>query len=206
MPQRPQKLLVEFLADFVNDETVRCSVLRHEFDGPKDYGLSPEQVAAVTTFDLATIMQVAQEELEALGIDLAAKAAEVHGGSSPVSPLPGGGGAAPTNATASGVEASLYSGGQIHIRKLEPASIQAQTQTTLTVLGNGFEANPEVQFSKEGESILGTVVATSCDLDLYQRITVEVSLPSSGDWMVQARNSPEEDWNATDVGTLTVLD
>lgn len=192
----PNKLLVEFLADFATKEDVRCRVLKHEVEGPTDYGLDVDQVNTLNTFDLDTIFEAAKQEMIDLGIDLAAKAEEIHGG---------GGNVLPTHAlTAGGVEASMYSGGQIHIRKLEPPSVKTQTKVTITVLGNGFDEHPQVRLSKGADEVLGTVKSTSCDVDLYQRVEIEVTIPSAGEWKVQARNASNEAWNSKDVGKLTV--
>lgn len=183
------KLLIEFLADFVANEGLRCKVLRHEWQGPTDYGLTAAQVNILNTFDMKTIFEEARKEIEALGIDLTKKMQEIQGGA-------GGGGAG---------AASMYHGGQVHIRKLDPAQIQAGTPARVTVLGNGFESAPQVLFSNGATSILGVVAGTSCDLDLYQRLEVDVTLPQAGNWTVQARNSANEAFNPTDTGTLTVV-
>ena len=50
---------------------------------------------------------------------------------------------------------------------------------------------------------MGKVKAMSCDVDIYQRVTVAVELNEPGDWVVEARNSPQESFDIQNKGTLT---
>lgn len=198
----PNKLLVEYIADFVRDEAVRCQSLRHEWEGPKAYGLDDLQVEALNSFDWATIFEKAAAELEEINVDLAAKLVQISGGNPP------GGGVGPAN-----IAKSMYGGGQIHIRELDPPAAAANQSVQITLLGNGFEAHPEVYFTPksgalplptvQANAVQGAFVKHSCDVDLYQRVTVSVTL-AAGEWWVQARNLPTEDLNTGDVGTLQV--
>ena len=66
----PNKLLVNFISDFVSDEKVRCRILKNEMDGLRDYGMSDLQIATLLSLDRDTILDGIAGELIGLGIDL----------------------------------------------------------------------------------------------------------------------------------------
>lgn len=198
----PDKLLVNFVADFITKETVRCMTLKNEIEGPREYGLNEAQIATLNTFDLTTIFKAMREEVLALGIDLKKKKDEVQGL---------GGGVVPSQVealVANVVNQSMYSAGRVHIRNVQSGIIKSGTETTLTILGNGFDKTPQIGFSKDSPtqnpSVLGTVIKSSCDLDLYQRLTVTVTLNESGTWKIQGRNSSNEQWNDQNDGVGSI--
>ena len=194
-----EKLLINFVSDFLTDETLRCQVLKHEWKGPLDYGLPIEKVNILNSFNLEIVFEEMKKEVKEKGIDLAKKLLEITGGKRP----------APLRTAAAAMESSMYQAGHVHIRKVEPAEIAAGQPTRITLLGNGFDKSPQVSFTKgtppteKGGEVLGAIVGSSCDLDLYQRVHVEVTL-AAGTWTIQARNSDNEKWNTADVGTVTV--
>lgn len=177
-------LLVHFISDFLRDPEVRSRVLKNEDDGGEAYGLSAQQIAILKPLDKTQILAALYEELEQIGVDIPAKKAEVYGG--------GGNGGLNV--------ANLYSAGSIHPRKAIPSQIPKDTDFKITIAGNGFDPYVAVRFDDGTNTpIPGKVVAVRCDVDLYQRVEVEVKLPA-GTYTVQARNTPDETWTSGSTG------
>lgn len=183
----PQTLLVHFVSDFLRDPDLRARVLKDEDAGSAHYGLSAAQIQVMKTFDKTTILNALYDELLSIGIDMDAKKNEVHGGGGGA----GGGGVAMAN---------LYTSGGIHPRKVIPSAIQANTDFKVTIAGNGFDKFVAVRFNDGNQPpVTGKVVSIDCDLDLYQRLEVEVKLPA-GTYTIEARNAPGDPWTSGGTG------
>lgn len=179
----PQTLLVHFISDCLSDPDVRARVLKDEDEGMAHYGLSAAQIQVMKSFDKTTILSALYDELLSIGVDMDAKKIEVYG--------PGGG---------PGGMANLYTSAGIHPRKVIPSAIQNNTDVKVTIAGNGFDRFVAIRFNDgTNQPITGRVVSLDCDIDLYQRLEVEVKLPA-GTYTIEARNAPGDPWTSGGTG------
>lgn len=193
-------LLVNFVSDFVRDVPgVRCAVLKNDVEGLRAYGLSDQQIAELRSFDPNRVLTMLHSELLAMGIDLVKKGKEV-GGLLTSTPKPPGGGFGLL------ASQSMYSAEFLHIRGIDPPAIARATATTIVLRGNGFGQHPQIRFTlAEQPEVVQEVLSVSCDVDLYQRVTLVATLNSAGEWKVEARNPPDQDWsNTKNPGKLVV--
>lgn len=115
--------------------------------------------------------------------------------------------------------ATVYSEGQVHVRGVTPLTVAKGAESVLVLRGQGFDAScadtpagtsaetsvtPEVRFKLGSKTAPGVVLGITCDVDVYQRVTVKVTLDELGQWSVQARNNPNEPWS-TEFVTVGVL-
>ncbi len=186
----PDKYLVEFLAQWVRDEDLRCKVLYQEQTSLQAWGLDAAQIADLLSLDEDTILARIAQELKAdFGVDLATLSQEVFGGG-------GGGGGG-------GGAAAIYGQGQAHVRRTEPGELAKDLESVVIVLGQGFDPAVVVHFVKGTKKIQGTVLGIECDADVYQRITVKVKLDDKGAWTVRAQNAGEPE--STEPTSVTVV-
>lgn len=195
----PDRLLVQFVAEFMRDEALRCKVLFNEKVEPKNWGLDQDQVDIINSYDPDLILCEMYKELLASGVDVVRKEKENNGDSNaPNTPLPD----CEAGNDLKLMLASAYQAGAIHGRKLDRPSIPANTPTDVTILGNGFDIPTiEVRFTQTDEQpVQPTIDAKSCDVDLYQRLTVNVTLPpgKANKWRVQFRNKNTDQWTDGD--------
>jgi hypothetical protein len=102
-------------------------------------------------------------------------------------------------------DAMLYGGGEVHLRSIDPATVEAPGQRTFEVRGQGFgpRAGIEIRFEHASGAIAaGSIGPTSCDPDILQRVQVTAALALTGAWTVSGRNAGES-WGA-DVVTILV--
>lgn len=186
-------LLVHFISDFLRDPELRCKVLKNDITGPQQYGLTDQQIQKLRSFDSQAVLAEVLAELKSVGIDLEAKGEEVNGGGGP--------------AFAAMATLNLYSAGGIHPRRAVPSTVPANTWSKLIIAGNGFDKYVQIRFAKTdgtGTHVMGTVVKTQCDIDLYQRVEVEVNLPA-GQWNVEARNDSNGEFETGTAGDPPVV-
>jgi len=117
-------------------------------------------------------------------------------GSGRASVNPGSGGLPPIMLST----ATTYTEGQTHIRGLDTNAMSVGETKSVTLRGQGFDANPEVRFELGDEHVEATVDSIGCDFDVYQRVHVTVKLDKPGEWKVRARNTgTTEPWSTEDV-------
>jgi hypothetical protein len=100
---------------------------------------------------------------------------------------------------------TAYNEGQVHIRGVTPTSIGVDLDKSVILRGQGFDEGAMVEFRKQdepGKKVDGQVTGISCDMDVYQRVTVDVKLDEQGYWLVHGKN-PGEVWS-TETVILTV--
>jgi hypothetical protein len=119
-----------------------------------------------------------------------------------------GASASATGATALSMllaSATVYYQGQCHVRGIEPTTGSVNVERIFQLRGQGFDASPEVEFAHDvsGSTKSATVLGVSCDIDVFQRTTVKVTLDQSGEWVVSARN-PSEPWSTEDTRVLVL--
>jgi hypothetical protein len=87
-----------------------------------------------------------------------------------------------------------------HIRRVVPAVVPANptSPSKVVVMGQGFKSDPSlvtVRFvtgpPPNPTIVGGTVTAISSDVDIWQRVSVDVQLTQTGDWVVEAHNDDE---------------
>ena len=171
----PAKYLVEFLAEWIRNEDLRCKALYREKTTLKDWGLSQKQIDDLISLDEDRIFERLRKELkEEFAVELREilEAFAATGGQGP------GGGAA----------AMVYDEGYVHVRGVDPARIKKGMESVVIVRGHGWDDSLEIWFVPDnGANVKGTVLDVDCDVDVWQRATVSVTLPSAGDWRVMAR-------------------
>jgi hypothetical protein len=191
-----QKLIIDFLHDWIRNETLRKKVLHKELTHMKiPGGLDDGQIQVLTGFEIGKIAeQIAKE----LGLDLDDLREAVYGKPSETG----------------GTSGAAYDEGRTHIRRIVPAVVAAVSapQTQKIVLwGHGFHENASdvtVQFTT-GSAASPTVVQTTpthieYGVDVWQRVTVEVTLSVTGDWDVHAFSTGDLDKNGQR-GTIHVV-
>lgn len=189
-----EPLLIHFISDFLRDEALRCEVLKNERIGPADYGLTSDQVNILNHFDPDYILCAIYNELLDVGVDLIRKEQEKEGQPNPQP--------SPAKDCAPSLKLMLdsaYSAGGVHPRKVTPPTVPVNSARTVEIAGNGFDRNVEIRFIKGNDITAAVVSGSHCDIDLYQRLNVEVTFADKGDWTIQARN-PSGNWTAGKAG------
>jgi hypothetical protein len=181
----PTKYIVEFLAKWIRDEDFRCKVLHKEVTSLQDWELTGEQVDDLLSLNKETILKRILKEFEDdLGVNLDKVQMEVIGVPQP--PILG-----PTAAAM----ATVYTEGAVHVRGTDPQTVPVGVEKMVVLRGQGFEGTPQVQFERGTKSVSPTVVSVSCDVDVYQRVAVNVELDEVGEWKVKARNTNTDPWS-----------
>lgn len=219
MTGAPEKLLVEFIAEFINNEGFRFNVLRREITTMRQYGLTENQIATLMTLESGEILAAIKAELIDWGADVDALDLMIsmasRGAAEDVLSRVKAGTAGLGAIRALAASASMYAEGQIHIRKVLPESVSANQQVNVELQGHGFDVGqntneeavtPEVRFSKldangTPESNVFVIVSAldvTVDQDLFQHVSLQVTLPVAGTWVIDARNMDLEPWHAQD--------
>jgi hypothetical protein len=168
-------------------------------------------------------LETVQKEVYGPGPDLDLPLSPPPGPGTPLTP-PGGSGSGifrvaerPGNVDLSGPTGSVlnvfallaantaYNEGQVHIRGVTPEAVDSGSETLVVVRGQGFDEDPTIEFRKQDQQdtkVEGEVLGVSCDIDVFQRVTVKVKLGEEGYWLVHGRNAGEE-WS-TETVVLTV--
>lgn len=153
-------LLIHFISDFLRDEALRCSVMEDEDAAYAKYGLSPEQQA---------LLQRVRDG-DATRDDLLKAIADEIG---PIRFEPGAG-------------ALTYPAGDVIIHRHQVSSVG--DARTVELVGVGFASGSTVTFTAgDGTSTPGVVTKRTCDVDVWQRLTVTVTLPPGGYTMTITR-------------------
>ena len=178
----PDKYLIEFLAEWIRDEGLRKKVLHKEEDAMADFGLTAQQSFDLRSLKKANILLRLEQELENdLGINLAKVLQDIQD----------------TGGFGSGA-ALAYEQDKTHVRGVEPKKIAKGIESIVIVRGHGWDTKVKILFEPPsgGAPTEGKVLEMSCDVDVWQRATVRVTLPSAGMWRVVARvasNTPNVD-------------
>jgi hypothetical protein len=178
-----KKLIVDFLFDWVRDAQLRQKVLHKEKTELGNYGLDTDQIGALRKFVLP---QIAKRMADELGVDLDDLRHAVYGPDSD-----GGTGA---------LGAAAYDEGKTHIRRIHPAIVTQSAASAIMLCGHGFKSDPSkvtVEFLTGSPAapttVKGTVTGVSCDIDVWQRVAVNVTLNQTGEWAVRAHNDDDVD-------------
>lgn len=195
----PDILLVQFLERWIRDDEFRRKVLHKEKTTLSDYGLLDSQIQKLLTLDKDVILAEIAKEFEDLGVDLDKAKREMK------RPSP--------SVIMSGQ--MMYSEGAVHVRGVTPQLLKRGEARHVVIRGQGLEWDSqlqdiEVDFNHKDVAapILCTpVIDFGCDVDVYQRVTVEVTLDKLGIWKVRARNRPSPydntaGWSAEEVVVL----
>lgn len=215
MTAPPEKLLVEFIVEFINNEAFRFNVLRRERTTMEQFGLNSAQINTLLTLKSADILPVIKDELVAWGADIDAL--------DPLSQASRAAAAKVLKAVEEGTaglsairalvaSASMYAEGQIHIREVSPGMASVNQPTSVELKGHGFDigqnnnvtVTPQIRFSKLNEQgsidtsvtpVIVSALDVTVDNDLYQHATLQVTLTSAGTWAIDARNMSLESWH-----------
>lgn len=175
MPEK--KYLVEFLAEWIRNPEFRCEVLFDEMQGIVDFGVDEDTRDALLSLETSKIIERLLEELQQeLNIRPDDVLEEISGLG-----LIGGGG---------GFTGALWNRDHTHVRGVEPGKISKDVESLVRVRGHGWKPDVEVYFEEPGGTgtiVPGEVLDVDCDIDIYQRALVKVTLPTVGDWLVRAR-------------------
>jgi hypothetical protein len=174
-----QKLIIDFLRDWVRDQQLREEVLHKEKTGMQNYGLDLPQIALLRKFDQ---QKIAEKIAKELGLDLADLQEAIYGVAGP--------------SAAAG--AAAYDEGRTHIRRVNPKVISANTATEVVLMGHGFKSDitkvtVEFRTGVPPVSVQGQVTEVKCGVDVWQRVAVDVTLGTTGDWEVRAHNDDDKD-------------
>jgi hypothetical protein len=178
----PNKLIIEFVNDWIRKKNVRCAVLHKEDTAMVAEQLDATQRTVLKSFDKALIWEEILKEMKTLGIDLDALRKAIWNLDPGVNPV-------------GGLSTAVYDEGKTHIRRVEPAVISISAATPLVLLGQGFKeaaASITVECRKAGfptKSFKASSV--SCGVDVWQRVTVNVTLDQTGDWEIFAQNDDD---------------
>ena len=177
------KLIADFVCDWLyNTGNLREKVLHKERDGMQDYGLDLTQIELIRKFEPEKIARLLAKEL---GIDMDDLRKSIIG--------EGGDGFA-------ALGAASYDQGMTHIRRVVPAVVPANpaSPSKVVLMGQGFKSDPSlvtVRFitgPPTNPTIApATVTAISSDIDVWQRVSVQVTLTQKGDWLAEAHNDDE---------------
>lgn len=180
----PDKYLIEFLADWIRDDSLRCRILHREVQEMAAEGLTAQQSSDLRSLEKTRILGRLVKELEdELGIDLQ----RILDDFNRTGPLGGGGGAA----------GAVYDEGRTHVRGVEPESIPSGVETDVEVRGHGWDDSLEIFFEEAGGGarVDCALMGMICDVDVYQKAKVKVRFDTPGSWRVVARvasNSPTD--------------
>lgn len=145
-------LLIHFVSDFLRDENLRCRVMEDEEQAYADYGLSTNQKAFLNKVQSGTVTR--EDLLQEMSREIPPFRYE-SGAGDPQSVL-------------------QYPSGDVVIH--EHAVTTNGPRRTVDVSGTGFVSNCTVTFTPSvGNPIPGTVTNRSCDIDAWQRLTIEVT-------------------------------
>jgi hypothetical protein len=138
----PTKFLVELIAAWIRDESLRCKILHKEIDGLKAFGLNDYQINALLSLDKDTILaRLAMELEEFLEVDVAQVQSESGILIAPVpSPTGGTGGVGGAAGSSPQLLGSGAAGRSNRIATLAPGQIW-RTVSALTSLGGSTVYN-----------------------------------------------------------------
>jgi len=172
----PDKYLVEFIAQWIRDEDLRSKVLREEVTEMADWGLDANQSADLRSLDKDRIRDRMLDELtKDLGIDLDQILQDFA--------ATGGQGGA------GGSAGSGYEEGNVHVRGVVPTTVKSGLESVVVVRGHGWEENVEIVFvpAGGGAEVVAERLDLGSDVDVWQRVTVKVTLPDAGTWQLVAK-------------------
>lgn len=192
----PDKFLIEFFAHWIRDESLRRKVLFRERTAMMGWGLSMQQVDDLVALEKETILDRLRDELQQdLAIDLDKVLEDITN--------TGGMG------TGGGAAGAAYQEGKVHVRGVEPAKITKNQESIVIVRGHGYDDSAEARFVPVagGAPVQGKVLSIDSDVDVWQRLTVKVTLPSAGKWRVVARipGNPTQDRDSTEDVQIEVV-
>jgi len=96
-------------------------------------------------------------------------------------------------------EATVYEQGKVHVRGTDVSTATKDQDEIIVVLGQGFDASPEVRFEKGGQTLDAEVLGVHCGVDLYQRVRARATFGATGTWTVRARNAGDPEWSSEPV-------
>ena len=187
-----KKYIIEFLSDWIRDGELRKRALHREVDSLEAWGLDAQQSADLRSLDKNRILGRMVGELEGeLGIDLdkiLQDWADTGG--------PGGGG---------GSAGAVYDQGKTHVRGATPAKLANGVESIVIVRGHGWDESLRVFFvDPNGNEVEGEILGVDCDIDVYQRATVKVTLGAPGSWKVQGDVTSNEPTRSAENVTIVV--
>jgi hypothetical protein len=169
-------LVVEFLAEWIHDNDLRCRVLKDKRTALKKLGLSPGAIDALVDLNTTDILAVLREELEQHYEIYPGKTKKVIDKTPNRKP-----------SRSAGLD-FFWDEGRAHVRRVEPTRIEKGRKRTLTVSGQGWDRGLQMWFEpvNGGRRVKGQVSQIDCDRDIWQRAKVKVTLPTPGKWNVIA--------------------
>jgi hypothetical protein len=152
-------LLIHVISDFLRDqppqagqfgEVFRCAVLENDTTALTNYGCNAAQITVLQTRDRTQILNALSKEIGAVMDEL---------------------GVGPGITT-------KYPGGSVRVKQTQ-LLWSAGNQRNVMVRGDGFDNAVTVDFvPAAGNAVSGTVHATACDKDVWQRLYVTATLPA----------------------------
>jgi hypothetical protein len=140
-------LLIHFISDFLRDESLRCRVMEDENETYIDYGLSPSQRNVLHGVRDGSIDRV--QLLAEINKEIGAIRFEAGAG-----------------------EVLQYPAGDVQIR--DAAVFSNGNQRIIRAVGIGFVADAKVTI--DGTQIPRASIKRSCDVDVWQRLTITTEL------------------------------
>ncbi len=208
------KTIAQLVAEFMNpaNEQMRADILRNHETGLASHGMSPQQADILRTMISSDVLPemiselgdssftgpppaIDVADLKQMMADFDAKGREV---------FPGRTGFV---AEAMLSAAAAYNAAGVHIFGVDPEVVHMGGPVSLVIRGNGYEHNvasgtlPLVQFVPGDEpedspdAVPGTAKSMSCDIDLNERILVEVTFPYKGKWRAMVKNAGDATWS-----------
>lgn len=182
------KLIVDFLHDWIrNTGDVRARVLHKERTEMLAEGLDLAQIQALKKFHPNEVLQKLMDEF---GLDLDALRHAIYGPD-------------PASGTA-GMSTAAYDEGKTHIRQVIPAVVPANTAVDVVLKGQGFKSDVNtitIEFLTGSPTsptvVTPTLLEVHSDVDVWQRVKVNVTLPQPGDWAIRAHNDDDLDTTTT---------
>jgi hypothetical protein len=176
-----EKTIVDFLHDWMRSKPLREKVLHKEKTEMGSYGLDDAQIKELRNFRL---LKIAKRMADELGLDLDDLREAVYGPDDP--------------SGAGAVGAAAYDEGRTHIRRVVPAIVSRGVASEVVLWGHGFKSDKTkvtVEFLNgppPPTTVAGVVTDVQCGIDVWQRITVQMTLNQTGDWTVRAHNDDDE--------------
>ena len=193
----PDRTILEFFVHFIVHPRLRDRVLYQEITGMVEFGLSNPTAVNLARLDQASIVAAMVDELQGMpkpdlervigkmllemGIDLDYARGVIHEGEPHTRP------AAP-RAVTTAVGAAVYAEGSVHIRSAEALQDATGVRITIELVGQGFGPGVKITLTQGQAHIPARVIERRSDVDLFQRLKVEVTLTNAGEWMILAQN------------------
>jgi hypothetical protein len=228
MGQPGVKNAFEFMFHYLADENLRNAALFQEKTGLQNFGLSNDDIVDLTSLKSAQIRAVLIRDVIAIGklqgpavgaadlivdkmmalmkeVGFDADKAFDEIRSSPCAdcePLP-----APADEIVTPMEVAAYGEGEVHVRRLNPRTVQVNRVARFDVRGQGFGPGVEARFvhTTSLTTIAAWIIDRYADIDVHQYLIVEALFSEEGLWKFEVSNAANQ-WTPAVCGVNVVKD